>query len=113
MTLSQLIKTKRSELGMSLEEFGEMLSVSRATVQRWECGNIKSLKWQTAVRLAAVLGISPLELADLEETRTEVLKKDEGKLIDVYRKLPAKAKETLIVTANALLQYSRDDERRV
>lgn len=62
MSLSSTLKKRRKELNLTLLQIAEKVGVSEATVQRWESGNIKNLRYNRISRLAEVLDISPAEL---------------------------------------------------
>jgi len=59
MKMSDKIKNRREELGLTLQEVGEYIGVSKATVQRYESGEIKNLKLVIIERLTQVLKINP------------------------------------------------------
>nr|WP_195282578.1 S24 family peptidase [Harryflintia acetispora] len=59
MELQDLIRTRRTQLGKTLEEIGKAVGVSKATVQRWESGEIKNLRRDRIARLAAALEVTP------------------------------------------------------
>ena len=59
MEMSVIIKNRRSELGLTLEEVGRRVGVNRATVQRWETGEIKNLGRDKIAALAAALHVTP------------------------------------------------------
>lgn len=59
MELKDIIKNKRSELRLTLEEVGRRVGVSRQTVQRWETGEIKNLGRDKIAALAAALHVTP------------------------------------------------------
>lgn len=59
MELKDIIKNRRSELCLTLEEVGRRVGVSRATVQRWETGEIKNLGRDKIAALAAALHVTP------------------------------------------------------
>ncbi|MBQ7283462.1 MAG: helix-turn-helix transcriptional regulator, partial [Oscillospiraceae bacterium] len=42
--MDELIKKRRKELGITLEEIGDYVGVSKTTVQRWENGNISNMR---------------------------------------------------------------------
>ncbi len=67
MSLSEVLKKRRSELGYTLLEIADKMGVSEATVQRWESGNIKSLRQGRIAQLAEVLSVSPAYLMGWEE----------------------------------------------
>ncbi|MBR2867832.1 MAG: helix-turn-helix domain-containing protein [Clostridia bacterium] len=67
MSLSDVLKRRRSELGYTLLEIADKMGVSEATVQRWESGNIKSLRHGRISQLAEILKVSPSALMGWEE----------------------------------------------
>lgn len=67
MNLSSTLKKRRKELNLTLLQIANKVGVSEATVQRWESGNIKSLRYNRIAKLAEVLNISPAELMGWEE----------------------------------------------
>ncbi|MBL4934068.1 helix-turn-helix domain-containing protein [Clostridium paridis] len=69
MEMNEKIKQKREELGLTLQEVGEYLGVSKATVQRYESGEIKNLKLDSIEKLAEILKVSPAYLMGWEEQR--------------------------------------------
>ncbi|WP_238882074.1 helix-turn-helix domain-containing protein [Clostridium sp. YIM B02551] len=69
MEMNERIKQRREELGLTLQEVGEYLGVSKATVQRYESGEIKNLKLDSIEKLAEILKVSPAYLMGWEEQR--------------------------------------------
>lgn len=67
MEMNEKIKARREELGLTLQEVGDHLGVSKATVQRYESGEIKNLKLESIEKLAQMLGITPAFLMGWEE----------------------------------------------
>lgn len=59
MEMKEIIKNRRSELGLTLEEVARRVGVSRSTVLRWETGAIKDLGRDKIAALAAALHVSP------------------------------------------------------
>lgn len=57
--LSNVLARRRRELGLTLAQIADHVGVTEATVQRWESGNIKQLKQENIVKLAAILKIHP------------------------------------------------------
>lgn len=66
MSLSNVLRSRRKELGLTLAEIADKVGVSEATVQRWESGNIKNIRQERISKLAGVLHISPAELMGWE-----------------------------------------------
>ncbi len=58
-SLAEVLSSRRKELGYTLAEIANKMGVSEATVQRWESGNIKSLRHEKIAKLADVLRVSP------------------------------------------------------
>lgn len=69
MKINEKIKNRREELGLTLQEVSEYLGVSKATVQRYESGNIKNLKQGTIAKLAEVLKTTPSYLLGWQESQ--------------------------------------------
>lgn len=59
MTIQNLIKNRRKELGLTLLDIANACGVSEATVSRWESGDIVNMKRSRIAQLAKVLNISP------------------------------------------------------
>lgn len=57
--LSSVLKRRRKELGLTLAQVADAMGVAEATVQRWESGNIKSIRYEKIERLAEVLEVNP------------------------------------------------------
>lgn len=57
--LSTTLKQRRKELGLTLAQIADAMGVTEATVQRWESGNIKSIRYEKIGKLAEVLKIPP------------------------------------------------------
>ena len=60
--LSSILKRRRKELGLTLAQIADAMGVAEATVQRWESGNIKSIRHEKIGKLAELLKVSPAEL---------------------------------------------------
>jgi transcriptional regulator with XRE-family HTH domain len=64
--LSSVLKNRRDQLGLTLKQIADYMGVAEATVQRWESGNIKSVRYERIVALAECLRVSPSELMGWE-----------------------------------------------
>lgn len=69
--LSSVLKRRRKELGLTLAQIADMMGVSEATVQRWESGNIKSVRCDRIDKLAQVLKVEPSEIMGWNTSRQE------------------------------------------
>lgn len=65
-SLSMILKQRRKELGLTLSQIADMMGVAEATVQRWESGNIKSVRHEKIGKLAEILKVSPAALMGWE-----------------------------------------------
>ena len=66
MEIKNLIKTRRQELGLSMEELGRRIGVSKQTIHKWEYGKISNLKQSSIVALSKALEISLDELLGMD-----------------------------------------------
>ena len=57
-----ILRKRRKELGLTLAQIADAMGVTEATVQRWESGNIKNVRYEKITRLAEVLKVSPSAL---------------------------------------------------
>ena len=70
--MDNFIKNRRKELGITLEDIGNYVGVSKGTVQRWETGGISNMRRDRIKKLSEILKISPdMLLGDAEEKQTE------------------------------------------
>ena len=56
------LRSRRIELGLTLEEVGDKVGVGKSTVRKWENGLIDNMKRDKIALLANALKVSPLEL---------------------------------------------------
>ena len=68
MEFKDLIKKRRAEIGVTLEEVGKIVGVSKATVQRWESGEIKNIRRDKIEKLSQALQTTPAYLMGWEES---------------------------------------------
>ena len=67
MTIGERIKKRRTELGLSVDDIAEKLGKGRATVYRYENGDIEKLPTTVLEPLAIVLKTTPAYLMGWEE----------------------------------------------
>lgn len=67
--LSSVLKQRRKELGLTLAQIADKMDVAEATVQRWESGNIKSIRHEKIAKLAEVLQVNPASLMGWEDSQ--------------------------------------------
>ena len=57
---------RRKELGLTLEEVGNIVGVSKSTVKKWESGYIENMKRDKISLLAKALKVSPLYIMGID-----------------------------------------------
>ncbi len=62
MKLGLAIAMRREALGMSQIELAKAVGVSKASVSRWESGDISNMRRDRIYRLAKALNVSPIDL---------------------------------------------------
>ena len=71
MDIKDLIKSRRSEIGKTLEDIAKEVGVSKTTVMRWENGDIDDMRRSKVVALANALRVSPAYLMGWENMPTQ------------------------------------------
>lgn len=67
MEFKDKIRQLRLSMGATLEDIATSVGVSRATVQRWESGNIENIRRDKICKLAQALHTTPSDLMGWEE----------------------------------------------
>ncbi|EMF0380245.1 transcriptional regulator [Enterococcus hirae] len=62
-----VLKEKRLEKNMTLEDVGKLVGVGKSTVRKWENGMIENMGRDKIVSLSKALDISPLEILGMNE----------------------------------------------
>lgn len=65
--MNEIIKMKRLEKNMSLEDVGKLVGVGKSTVRKWENGMIENMGRDKIVALSKALGISPIDILGMSE----------------------------------------------
>ena len=71
MGMPEIIKKRRDELNLTLLDIARKVGVSEATVQRYESGQIKNIRQEKIVRLAAALQLTPAQLLGWEDVQAQ------------------------------------------
>lgn len=66
MEFKDIIKVRRSALGLTLDDIARYVGVSGATVSRWESGDIENIRRDKIAKLAEVLQVTPAYLMGWE-----------------------------------------------
>ena len=67
MDIGKIINKRRLELGLTLEEVGNFVGVSKSTVKKWEDGFISNMKRDKIAKLAKILKMNPVTFITGEE----------------------------------------------
>jgi transcriptional regulator with XRE-family HTH domain len=114
LDISEIIRRRRAELGITLLEIAKKVGVTEATVQRWESGYVKNLRHGRIVKLADALKMHP---ADLLGWTTPNITDEEAKLLEAYQRAKESDKavvKSLVEAIDKLLVISeqKDDAQR-
>ena len=67
--IGKRIKTRRKELKISALELGDRVGLSKATIHRYENGDIKNIKMPVVEAMAQILKVNPLWLLGKSEVK--------------------------------------------
>ena len=117
--IANKIKSRRIQLGLTLEDVAQAVGVGRSTVRKWETGMIKNMGRDKIAALAKVLQISPVELVPMpnqtrseDDERLEALHQDPrlGLLFDRSRKMSSADVDFMLQMADRILKEREPDE---
>lgn len=108
--IGNLIKARRLELGLTLEEVGEAVGVGKSTVRKWETGHIQNMRRDRIAMLARVLQIDPSLLIDVQVPGS--LNPEEQYLLDVWHKADDTAKEYAMMILSKSAKEQEDKKRK-
>lgn len=103
MKIADLIRMRRKELGMTLEQVGDIVGVDKTTVRRWEVGGISNMRRDRIAKLAQALQIEPTDLIGEDDTQDPVRNRINIWARDVVKAYQA-APENIKVAVCAMLQ---------
>lgn len=109
MTLGDKIRTRRIELGMTMDDLGKAIGVQRSAINKYEKGIITDLKRNTIAALASALDIPVVQLLDddpddPDQARLEALHQNPqlGMLFDRAKDLPKEDVDFMIQYADRI-----------
>ena len=70
MEIKDKLKNRRLELNLTLQEVADIVGVSKATIQRYESGNIDNMRRDKIALLAKALQVSPAFIMGLDENKS-------------------------------------------
>lgn len=125
MTIGERLKRLRTEKGLTQEEVGNILGITKAAVQKYENGTITNFKSDTIRKLCCLFGIAPAYFifddveslyrsANSEELRNMIIKHFGEKFVsflDVLQMMNDDGRQKVIEYSNDIVQiedYRRD-----
>lgn len=122
MEFNQLLKNARAKANKTLEQVAKDCGVSKATVQRWESGEIKNVRRDKISKLSASLNVSPAYLMGWEDEDESPLgnydenikylkESDQEELIELYEDILAN--DRLSILFDKAKQLSPEDLEQV
>ena len=81
MTIGEIIKTRRKELKMTQDDLATATNTTKATVSRWESGDIGKMKRSCIKDISRALQLDEWLFVQPHE----ILTRDEKKVLDAYR----------------------------
>lgn len=87
MEFKDLVYSKRKALNLSMEELAKKVGVSKATVQRWESGEIKNVRRDKIARIADALETTPAYLMGWDEEMQDRKKEFQPFDLDALKKI--------------------------
>lgn len=109
--MESILKAKRLEKNMTLEEVGKLVGVGKSTVRKWENGMIENMGRDKIVSLSKALNISPLEILGMDEELFD----ENHEILSIYNKLEEPRQEKVYTYAEEQLheQESTIEENNI
>ncbi|MCI3860184.1 helix-turn-helix domain-containing protein [Lactococcus garvieae] len=111
--MDNLLKSKRLEKKMTLEQVGEIVGVGKSTVRKWENGMIENMGRDKIVLLSKALDISPLEILGMDDNElVNTTSSTKQILNNIFDKLKDERQDNILKYAqNQLDQQNQEFEK--
>ena len=107
------LRSRREELGLTLEQVGDACNVGKSTVRKWETGMIRNMRRDKVAMLAKVLRVNPMDIiASTDDVPMERLAKrekeqcalspEENELLAIYRDANDAGQQQLLYLARLI-----------
>lgn len=97
MSIKDILKRRRTDLGLTMKDLAHKVGVSEGTISRWESGDIENMRRDKIAALASALEISPAVIMGwntaAEFGEGVFLTPDESALLSDYNRLNDLGKE--------------------
>lgn len=108
LELYEKIKARRLDLGLTLEDVGNIVGVGKSTVRKWETGNIADMKRDKIALLAKALNVSPLFIMGIDEEEPQpAISEKENILLSYYNQLNDFGKQEAIKRVSELTEIPK------
>lgn len=107
--INEILKARREELSLTLEDVASKVGVNSSTVSRWESGNINNMRRDRIAKLAEVLQISPSVI--MGWTKPDYIVERDEKIeavVEMMYKVPESRRETMLNYVKAIVEAERD-----
>lgn len=113
-----IIKERRTELGLTLEQVGQACGVGKSTVRKWETGMIQNVRRDKIKLIAHVLRLDPTLLIDMNDdivnvdtspAESAVLSADEAQMLRAYRDATPEARRFALDLLNSHKKVAYSD----
>ncbi len=112
MDFKDILRERRSLLGLTLDDVGRYVGVSGATVSRWEKGDIENIRRDKIAKLAEVLRVTPAYLMGWPENPAISMPDMSDEMIILNRaarKMTAEQRKKLLDMAKVMFTEEFDD----
>jgi len=105
------LKKRRLSLGLTLENVGDLVGVTKSTVRKWETGDIENMKRDKIILLAKALKVSPMYIMGLDNNYSQeddnLHDIKEKKLLKSFNKLNDLGKDKVLDNIQDLTQIDK------
>ncbi|MCJ1988695.1 XRE family transcriptional regulator [Lactococcus carnosus] len=108
--MENLLKKRRLEKRLTLEQVGDMVGVGKSTVRKWENGMIENMGRDKIISLSKALDISPFQILEFDE-KEKIVSTTKTELDNVFGELEDKRK--LKVVDYAKTELSNQNQSKV
>ena len=107
--INEILKARREELSLTLEDVASKVGVNSSTVSRWESGNINNMRRDRIAKLSEVLQISPSVIMGWNEP-DYIVGRDEKieAVVEMMYKVPESRRETMLNYVKAIVEAEKD-----
>lgn len=99
----EIIRTLRKQRRISADTIAAKLGVNRSTFYRYENGDIEKIPYQVLIPIAEVLGVSPVDLLEMNDEQYDHDKK-EADLLTFFRRLTDEQRDAILMIVEAMIK---------